>query len=150
MVINDIQASAPQPLQAIKLLASLRAGKCTPEEAKAKFAEWLSGDASSDPTTRALAAALASAKASASEALRALVSDLESAKENNGKSSSSSSSPLGAVNVGAVSASVEVRILEKIMSVCEPSAGAGAASTAAAAAEKGAVGGNDGKRRTAA
>lgn len=102
------------------------------------------------PNREALAASLAAAKASASEALRALVSDLESAKEN-GKGSSSFS-PSGAVNVGAVSASVEVRILEKIMSVCEPaSAGAGAASAAAAAAaEKGAVGGgNDGTRRTA-
>ena len=97
------------------------------------------------PNREALAASLAAAKASASEALRALVSDLESAKEN-GKSSSAS----GAVNVGAVSASVEVRILEKIMSVCEPGA-----SAVAAAAEKGAgaavSGGNttDGKRRTA-
>ena len=76
-------------------------------------------------------------------ALRALVSDLESAKEN-GKSSSSPSG--GAViNVGAVSASVEARILEKIVSVCEPAASAGAA-----AEKAGAVGvGNDGKRRTA-
>jgi coatomer protein complex subunit epsilon len=71
MVINDIQDSAPQPLQAIKLLATLRAGKCTPEDAKAKFAEWLSGDASSDLTTRALAAALALADGDFVSALRA-------------------------------------------------------------------------------
>ena len=71
MVINDIPASAPQPLQAIKLLASLRAGKTTPEEAKAKFAEWISGDASSCATTRALAAALALGNGDFVGALRA-------------------------------------------------------------------------------
>lgn len=63
MVINDIPEDAPQPLQAIKLLASLRAGKITPDAARSQFAEWLSPSAppetADDPTTRALAASLA-------------------------------------------------------------------------------------------
>ena len=73
MVINDIPDSAPQPLQAIKLLASLRAGKVTPEEVKSKFAEWLSGESpsSNDPTTRAIAASLALADGDFVGALRA-------------------------------------------------------------------------------
>ena len=108
MVINDIPASAPQPLQAIKLLASLRAGKCTPEEAKAKFAEWLSsGDAASsnDPTTRALAAALALADGDFVGALRAC---------HGGSSSSSKLTPeLRAISVQALLAADRPELAER-------------------------------------
>ena len=76
-------------------------------------------------TREALAASLASAKASASEALCALVSDIESAKENS--SSSKNNGAAASKSVGGVAARVELRILEKIVSVCEPGGGSGAA-----------------------
>ena len=128
MVINDIPASAPQPLQAIKLLASLRAGKCTPEEAKAKFAEWLSsGDAASsnDPTTRALAAALALADGDFVGALRAC---------HGGSSSSSKLTPeLRAISVQALLAADRPELAERAAADLASSDDDGALATLAAA-----------------
>jgi hypothetical protein len=73
IVLNEVGDDAAQPLLAVRLLASLRAGKIEPEAAKAQLAEWTApgGPGAGDPTTRAVAATLALAAGDPTAALAA-------------------------------------------------------------------------------